>query len=75
MEIVVKGKIHLVVNVAHVKPWVPMSDGAVPRPLLLQFDQEGLLEFEVEKIMDQWMVKGVMEYRVRWKGYGIDKDT
>ena len=67
-------KIHPVVNVSHVKPWKQPMEGQnkpTPPPIEIQGEEE----YEVEEVLDSRRCRGIVEYRVRWKGYMAEHDT
>ena len=47
-----------------------MTFNPPPPPVI----QDGVQEFEVEKILDSQVFRGRLEYLVHWKGYGAADD-
>ena len=45
---------------------------SIPEP---EVQQDGTIEYEVEKIVDHRFRRRRKEYRVRWKGYDAENDT
>ena len=62
-------KIHLVVNVSHVcpyiKPWIPQQATTVPPPVKIK----GEFKYKVEQILDSRLYRGKLQYLVKWLGY------
>ena len=62
-------KIHLVVNMSHVcpyvKPHIPQQTTTTPPPVEI----EGEFEYEVEQILDSRLYQGKLQYLVKWLGY------
>ena len=65
-------KIHPVVNVSHVKPWKLEGQNKLTLPPI---KIQGEKEYEVEEVLDSRRHRGIVEYRVRWKGYTAEHDT
>ncbi|KNZ71349.1 Chromobox like protein, partial [Termitomyces sp. J132] len=43
------------------------------RPLPVEVEDE--YHYEVDEILDSWVVRGQLQYLVRWKGYGPEDNT
>ena len=68
-------KIHLVVNVSHVcpyvKPQIPQQTTTTPPPIEI----EGEFEYEVKQILDSRLYCGKLQYLVKWLGYMEEHTT
>ena len=63
-------RIHPVVNVSHVKPYLgPLPGQPVSRPSLIQVSEERDEEYEVDYIVASHIYKHQLQYLVHWKGY------
>ena len=63
-------RIHPVVNVSHVKPYLgPLPGQPVSRPGLIQVSEERNEEYEVDYIVASHIYKRQLQYLVHWKGY------
>jgi hypothetical protein len=40
-----------------------------------EFREDGSQEYEVEEILDKWVMGEGIQYHIRWKGYGPEDDT
>ncbi|KDN33083.1 hypothetical protein RSAG8_13827, partial [Rhizoctonia solani AG-8 WAC10335] len=69
-------KMHPVINIAHIEPYTssPPELGERPSHHLNRENFEEAPEYEVEKIIDEKLVKQglkrIRKFRIRWKGYG-----
>ena len=73
---------HPVINIAHLEPYHFPTDPDHNRPKMRNMRKtfEELEEFEVERIVDDRLVRGpkgrrIRQYKVRWKGYAPKYDT
>ena len=69
------GRTHPVFSVVLLHPYeedpiVERHSLPPPPPII----QDGIQEYEVEKILDSRIFRGRLEYLVRWKGYGAAED-
>jgi len=67
-------KIHPVVNVSRIQQYVEQVEGQrkeQPAPVII----EGEEEWEVERILNKWRIRGKDRYLVCWKGFTIESDT
>ena len=63
-------RIHLVVNVSCVKPYLgPLPGQPVSRPGLIQVSEERDEEYEVDYIVASRIYRCQLQYLVHWKGY------
>ena len=63
-------RIHLVVNVSHVKPQLgPLPGQPVSRPGPIQDSEEHNEEYEVDYIVASRIYRHQLQYLVHWKGY------
>ena len=63
-------KIHPVVNVSHLKPYLgPLPGQPVTRPGPVHVSEECDEEYKVEYIVASCIHKGKLQYLVHWKGY------
>ena len=63
-------RIHLVVNVSHVKPYLgPLPGQPVSRPGPIQVSEEHDEEYEVDYIVASHIYRQQLQYLVHWKGY------
>ena len=69
------GRTHPVFSVVLLRPYekdaIPERHSSPPPPPIIQ---DGVPEYEVEKILDSRVFRGRLEYLVRWKGYGAADD-
>lgn len=66
--------IHNTINVRSLKPYAaPASAPPAPPPVGTTAQGESL--WEIEKIVGERMRRGRKQYKVRWKGYGVQGDT
>jgi len=67
-------KIHPVVNVSRIHRYVGQVQGQKkeqPLPVII----EGEEEWEVERILNKWWIRGKDKYLVHWKGFTAESDT
>ena len=71
------GKTHPVISVTLLRPFEGDSitkhqehHPPPPPPIV----RDGVEEYEVEKILDSWILRRKVEYLVHWKGYGVEED-
>ena len=68
-------KIHPVVNVSHVRPYIephiPQQTTIAPPPVEIK----GEFEYEVEQILDSRLYRGKLQYLVKWLGYTEEHNT
>jgi len=67
-------KIYLVVNISRIRRYIGQIEGQKkkqPAPVII----EGEEEWEVEKILNKWQIRGKHKYLVRWKGFTAESDT
>jgi len=67
-------KIHSVVNISKIQRYVGQVEGqrkGQPGPVVI----EGEEEWEVERILNKWWIRGKDKYLVRWKGFTVESDT
>ena len=63
-------RIHLVVNVSHVKPYLgPLPGQPVSQPSLIQVFEESDEEYKVDYIVASHIYRHQHQYLVHWKGY------
>ena len=63
-------RIHLVVNVSRVKPYLgPLPGQPVSRPSLIQVSEECDEEYKVDYIVASRIYRHQLQYLVHWKGY------
>ena len=63
-------RIHLVVNVSHVKPYLgPLPGQPVSRPGPVQVSEECNEEYKVDYIIASHIYRCQLQYLVHWKGY------
>ena len=63
-------RIHPVVNVSRVKPYLgPLPGQPMSRPGLIQVSEECDEEYEVDYIVASWIYRRQLQYLVHWKGY------
>ena len=63
-------RIHLVVNISHVKPYrkrLPGQPVSAPGPSNVTEDRDE--EYEVESVVDSWYKGKHLEYLIHWKGW------
>ena len=48
----------------------PLLKQVNPPPLLIQVNGEN--EWEIKEILACRLIKGILKYRVNWKGYNLD---
>ena len=71
------GQVHPVFSVTLLRPYDddPITEcqerHLLPPPPVVHNSVE---EYEVENILDSWIVCGKVEYLVRWKGYRVEED-
>ena len=62
-------KIHLVVNVSHIRPYIkariPQQTAPEPTPIEI----EGEFEYKVKQILNSQLYCGKLQYLVKWLGY------
>ena len=69
-------RIHLVVNVSHVKPYLgPLPGQPLSWPGLVCVSKEHNEEYEVDYIVASWIYRHQLQYLVHWKGYEEHKHT
>ena len=69
-------RIHPVVNVSHVKPYLgPLPGQPVSWPGLIQVSEEHNEEYEVDYIIASGIYKCQLQYLVHWKGYEEHEHT
>ena len=69
-------RIHPVVNVSHVKPYLgPLPGQPVSRPSPIQVSEECDEEYEVDYIVASYIYRRQLQYLVHWKGYEEHKRT
>ena len=69
-------RIHPVVNVSHVKPYLgPLPGQPVSRPSLIQVSEERDEEYEVDYIVASRIYRRQLQYLVHWKGYEEHEHT
>ena len=66
LQIAVQGKIHPVINVSQLEPWIPTADGKVPCLPPITYDAKGEPEFEVENIVNKRKIDSIIEYCIYW---------
>jgi len=44
-------------------------------PLQPIIDADGGKSYEVEAVLDSWLRRGCLEYKVKWKGYGAEENS
>lgn len=63
-------KIHLVVNISHVKPYMGSLPGQpIYQPGLVKVSTDHEEEFEVDYLIDSHFYRRQLQYLVHWKGY------
>ena len=63
-------RIHPVVNVSHVKPYLgPLPGQPVSRPSLIQVSEKHDEEYKVDYIVASCIYRRQLQYLVHWKGY------
>ncbi|KDN35614.1 hypothetical protein RSAG8_11443, partial [Rhizoctonia solani AG-8 WAC10335] len=73
-------KMHPVINITHLEPYEssPSELGECPSHHLNRENFEEAPEYEVEKIIDEKMVKQglkhIWKFKTQWKGYGSEYD-
>ena len=67
-------KIHPVVNISRIRCYVGQVEGQ-RKEQLAPVIIEGEKEWEVERILNKWQIKGKNKYLVRWKGFTTELDT
>lgn len=65
-------KIHDVINVSRLSPFIPPVLGQEPPPPPPPVIVEGQKEYEVEKVLNSRLRYGHLQYLVKWKGYTIE---
>ena len=69
-------RIHLVMNVSHVKPYLgPLPGQPVSRPSLVHVSEACDKEYEVDYIVASCIYRCQLQYLVHWKGYEEHKHT
>ena len=69
-------RIHLVVNVSRVKPYLgPLPGQPVSQPSLIQVSKERDEEYEVDYIVTSHIYRCQLQYLVHWKGYEEHEHT
>jgi len=67
-------KIHPVVNVSRIQHYIEQVEGQrKEQPALVII--EGEEEWEVEKILNKWKIRGKDKYLVWWKEFTVESDT
>jgi hypothetical protein len=66
-------KIHDVLSIIHLRRFHGKGDNVRPLPILA--DEDGHLEYEVERIDGERKTGGSTEFLVKWKGYSADERT
>jgi len=67
-------RIHPVVNVSRIQCYVGQVEGQKkkrPAPVIIEEEKE----WEVEKILNKWQIRGKDKYLVCWKGFTAESDT
>jgi len=62
------------INVKRLRPYVKPMEGQVAEPAS-PVEVEGVLEHEVEEIIDSRLYRGKLEFLVKWKGYTDEENT
>ena len=69
-------RIHPVVNVSHVKPYLgPLPGQPMPRPSLVHIYEEDDEEYEVDYIVASHIYRCQLQYLIHWKGYEEHEHT
>ena len=69
-------RIHPVMNVSHVKPYLgPLPGQPVSQPSLVQVSEEQDEEYEVDYIVASRIYRCQLQYLVHWKGYKEHEHT
>ena len=69
-------RIHPVVNVSHVKPYLgPLPGQPMSQPGLIQVSEERNKEYKVEYIVASRIYRHQLQYLVHWKGYEEHEHT
>ena len=69
-------RIHLVINISHVKPYrdrLPGQPVSTPSPSIVTEDHEE--EYKVEYVVDSWYKGKRLEYLIHWKGWSKTDHT
>jgi len=67
-------KIHLVVNISKIQRYIGQVEGqrkGQPSPVVIEREEE----WEVERILNKWQIRGKDKYLVQWKGFTAESDT
>ncbi|KIO00826.1 hypothetical protein M404DRAFT_151818 [Pisolithus tinctorius Marx 270] len=63
-------RIHLVMNVSWVKPYLSALDGQpVNRPGLQRVTDEGDVKYKVDYVVDSHLKCGALQFLIHWRGY------
>jgi len=67
-------KIHLVVNISKIQRYIGQVERqrkGQPSPVVIEREEE----WEVERILNKWQIRGKDKYLVQWKGFTAESDT